>query len=81
MAKKYNATIYSKSILEDFTYIKNAGTALISQSTFAWWAVFLGNPHEIYFPFTQTNKMWKETPTRDDIDLFFNTTKSYKIVI
>ena len=81
LAKKYNATIYSKSILEDFTFIKNAGTALISQSTFAWWAVFLGNPHEIYFPFTQTNKMWKETPTQDDIDLFFNTTKSYKIVI
>jgi hypothetical protein len=81
LSKKYNATIYSKSIIEDFIYIKNAGNVLISQSTFAWWAVFLGSPNAIYFPFTQTNKMWKETPTQDDIDLFFYTTKSYKIII
>jgi hypothetical protein len=81
LSKKYNATIYSESIFEDFIHIKNASIVLMSQSTFAWWAVFLGKADAIYFPFTQKNKMWKETPTQDDVDLFFNTTKSYKIIM
>ena len=48
IAQKYNANIFSKSAFEDFLYIKNAGNIVMSQSTFSWWAAFLGKAKKIY---------------------------------
>jgi len=67
--------------MEDFRTLLCSENIAISQSSFSWWAAFLGNQKNIYFPFTQDNALWKIDPQNDDIDLFFEVNKSYKIIV
>lgn len=72
IANKYNAKIFSKNIYEDFLYIKNAKNIIMSQSTFAWWAAFLGTPEKVYIPLSvksQSKGWWYNCPGVDDVDL------------
>jgi hypothetical protein len=65
----------------DYLYMLNSNLLLISQSTFSWWAAFLGNQDSVYVPYdVQDNGMWKLSPGRDDIDLIPNDIKFNKIV-
>ena len=64
----------------DFKTLLLSENIVISQSTFSWWAGFLGIHKNIFFPFPQTGKtMWQLNPKEDDIDLYFNygETKKY----
>lgn len=68
--------------MKDFNTLLYSENIAISQSTFSWWAAFLGSHKKIFFPFTSTGGgMWKLNPEKDDIDLFYNSDKSYKILI
>ena len=37
-------------VIEDFTYLTRAKRLIVTESTFAWWAAFLGNADEIHAP-------------------------------
>jgi hypothetical protein len=72
IAQKYNADIFSKSVFEDFLYIKNADSVIMSQSTFSWWAAFLGAPKKVHVPLSVkgvSKGWWYISPGTDDIDL------------
>jgi len=72
IAQKYNANIFSNSIFEDFLYIKNAANIIMSQSTFSWWAAFLGDAKRVYIPLSikgVSKGWWYVDPDNDDIDL------------
>lgn len=56
----------------DFLTLANSANIALSQSSFSWWAAFLGNHKKIIFPYVKNNGMWKVEPERDDIDLFFD---------
>ena len=67
--------------INDFKTLLLSENIAISQSSFSWWAAFLGDHKEIYFPLTQNGNLWKALPEKDDIDLFFEVNKSYKIIL
>jgi hypothetical protein len=72
IAQKYNANIFSKSIFDDFLYIKNASNIIMSQSTFSWWAAFLSEAKNIYLPLSIRGKSkgwWYIDPDKDEVDL------------
>jgi hypothetical protein len=78
----FNTTSTDKSML-DFIYMLYADTLILSQSTFSWWAAFLGEHSEIYFPVNSTNNkgMWKLNPNKDDIDLYIPNKNFIKVII
>ncbi len=83
IAERYNANIFSKNIVEDFMYIKNAKNVIMSQSTFAWWATFLGAPEKVYIPISvrgESRGCWFTQPGIDDVDLMIPN-DNYKYII
>jgi hypothetical protein len=46
---KDNTNYGISKYLADFVYVKNSNKTIISNSTFSWWATFLGNG-KVYFP-------------------------------
>ncbi len=83
IANNYNANIFSKSVLEDFMFIKNAKNVIMSQSTFAWWATFLGDADNIYIPLSrrgQSKGCWFTQPSIDDVDLIIHG-DNYRYII
>jgi hypothetical protein len=66
-----NVKIQSGTQMEDFTFMKHAKRLIMSQSTFSWWAMFLGNPDKVYVPLSIRNYpcAWKMFPAKEDIDL------------
>ena len=63
-----------RSALDDFKTLLYSENIAISQSSFSWWAAFLGYHKKIIFPYTTTSgkAMWPLAPQRDDADLFFD---------
>jgi len=78
-----NCYIVSNSILDDFAFIYNAKRAIISQSTFSWWATFLGAQDQVYIPLHTSHNgyPWKLFPGIDDIDLVPTHSKYIKVPI
>ena len=70
----------TRSMLDFRTLLLSENIAL-SQSSFSWWAAFLGDHKNVFFPFIQQTSMWKIIPEKDDIDLFFKSTETKKIII
>jgi hypothetical protein len=59
----------------------NSNLLLISQSTFSWWAAFLGSQEQVYVPYSKIDKgMWKITPEMDDVDLIPSNNKFIKMI-
>ena len=46
----HNGILISNDFLSDFLFILNSKNIALSLSTFSWWAMFLGSPHNVYFP-------------------------------
>jgi hypothetical protein len=67
--------------MKDFNFMLYSSNLAISQSSFSWWAAFLGNHDKIYFPYTKNSGMWKLTPEQDDINLYFDFGKSYRVIL
>ena len=78
-----NCHIMCNSTFDDFAFINNAKRAIISQSTFSWWATFLGNQDQVYVPLHTSHNgyPWKLNPGIDDIDLIPTCDKYIKIPI
>lgn len=67
--------------MSDFNTLLRSENIGISQSSFSWWAAFLGDHNSIYFPYTEDTSMWPMYPIGDAIDLFFEANKSFKLII
>lgn len=66
----------------DYLYMLKSNMLLISQSTFSWWAAFLGDQEKVIVPFDKQNEgMWKLSPGEDDIDLIFESDKIEKVIL
>lgn len=80
-----NSIIRSKTRMEDFTFLKHARKLIISQSSFSWWASFLGNADKVYSPLTidiNTPHYWKLNPDKiKDVDLIESGEKFVKFII
>lgn len=78
-----NCTARQNSMMEDFKILLSAKKLLISQSSFSWWASFLGEQDKVYVPLYSSNSgyPWKLSPDTDDIDLIPNNSKYVKIAI
>ncbi len=61
--------------MDDFKTLMYSENIAISQSSFSWWAAFLGNHKKIIFPFKTDLDWWPASPGKDDIDLYFNIDK------
>ena len=65
--------------ISDFRALLLSENIALSQSSFSWWAAFLGNHKKIIFPYVtpcitcDTDKnMWPLNPQEDDADLYFD---------
>lgn len=67
--------------MNDFNTLLYSENIAISQSSFSWWAAFLGFHKNIFFPYLEQGGMWKESPETDDIDLFFDNGNSQKVIL
>lgn len=80
-----NASIRSKTRMEDFTFLKYARQLIISQSSYGWWAAFLGDPEKVYAPVTvdpNVPNYWKAKPDFvKDVDLIPSDSKFVKFYI
>ena len=65
----------------DFKTLLTSENIAISQSSFSWWAEFLGTHKNIFFPYTEQHGMWKLIPGQDDIDLFYTSPETKKIIV
>jgi len=68
----YNPTVISTSAYQDFCTVASFKKIVLSQSTFSWWAAFLSDAEEIYYPLPQKgeSKLVNEwSDGRPDIDL------------
>ena len=62
----------------DFDLLVQSKNIAISQSSFSWWAAFLGNHDKVIFPYKKEGGMWPCTPGIDDVDLFFESPANIK---
>lgn len=79
--KTNNGNGFNEFEVHDFLYMLKSNLLLISQSTFSWWAAFLGNQKQIIVPYNNNKEgMWKINPKKDDIDLIPNNNKFVKVI-
>ncbi len=64
--------------LADFVFVKSAKKTIIANSTFSWWASFLGDGL-VYYPCLKFP--WIKNPSYNDVDLRPYDEKRYKFVI
>lgn len=67
---KFEHTCDQRAML-DFNTLLYSENIAISQSSFSWWAAFLGKHKNIFFAKSTINSMWKLNPGEDDVDLRF----------
>jgi hypothetical protein len=72
---------FTQNEIDDYNYMLYSSNILLSQSTFSWWAAFLGIPKKIIFPYRTTGGMWKLNPKQDDANLYFDFGQSEKYII
>lgn len=77
---KFDPVSDNRSMLDFYTLLYSENIA-ISQSSFSWWAAFLGYHKNVYFPFTAQKGIWKVFPEKDDIDLFYISEETHKLVL
>jgi len=56
--KRHNAILRHKSELDDFKFLMNFNKIVLSQSTYCWWAAWLSNAKEIYYPLSEKFGAW-----------------------
>jgi hypothetical protein len=64
----------------DFNTLRNSENVALSQSSFSWWAAFLGQHKTLIFPYTEQKSMWPLNPGKDDINLYFDFGVSKKFI-
>ena len=66
--------------MSDFYTLLNSENIALSQSSFSWWAAFLGQHKKIIFPYKRNGGMWRLEPGVNDIDLYINRPSSIKYI-
>jgi len=77
---KFETTSDSRS-MRDFKFLLNSSNIAISQSSFSWWAAFLGSHKKIIFPYKTNKGVWPINPKQDDIDLYFEHQGNEKFIL
>jgi hypothetical protein len=72
---KFNPKIINGDMIRDFTYLTSAKKMILSRSSFSFWAGFLSDAEEIYFP--NPNKGFLSEGNQD---LFVEDEERYKSV-
>lgn len=75
------ATVSDDRAMKDFDTLLCSENIAISQSSFSWWAAYLGRHSKIIFPYKKDGGLWKLKPELDDIDLFFNAQECEKFIL
>jgi hypothetical protein len=52
LLEKYKPIYYTASPIEEFCFIRRFNRIILSNSTFAWWAAWLSDASEIFYPLT-----------------------------
>lgn len=74
-------TVSDDRAMNDFYTLLYSENIAISQSSFSWWAAFLGFHKKVYFPYIGQVSIWKAQPEKDDIDLFYFSEETHKLVL
>lgn len=74
---KDNSDYKKLKYIADFVFVKNAKKVVISNSTFSWWAAFLGQG-KVYYPCIKFP--WMPNPGKDDVDLMVYDEERYNFV-
>lgn len=77
--RDFKVSLDERSML-DFCTMMNCENLALSQSSFSWWAAFLGNHKRVIFPFRKSIGIWPIMPGKDDIDLFFDSPVNQKYI-
>lgn len=70
--KDVNYTLIQGELLDDFKVLMSAKKLILSNSTFAWMAAYLGDAHEVHMP---SHKRYLEG--HQNLGPFKNTCKLY----
>ena len=65
--QQFDAEIVSEDTLHDFAFLASAKRLCIANSTFSWWAGWLGNAERIYYPDMKIdyfNNLWVHNENR-----------------
>ena len=65
--RQFDAEIVSEDTLHDFAFLASAKRLCIANSTFSWWAGWLGNAERIYYPDMKIdyfNNLWVHNENR-----------------
>jgi len=74
---KDNSSYGKMKFLADFVFVKSSKKTIIANSTFSWWAAFLGEG-DVYYPCVKFP--WVKNPSYNDIDLRPYNEERYKFV-
>ena len=74
---KDNIHYGNKKYIADFVFVKNAKKLIIANSTFSWWAAFLGES-KVYYPCIKFP--WIPNPGKNDVDLMVSDEDRYNFV-
>lgn len=74
---KDNMHYGDKKYIADFVFAKNAKKLIIANSTFSWWAAFLGES-KVYYPCIKFP--WIPNPGKNDVDLMVSDEDRYNFV-
>ena len=66
--KAWRPRFFSGSALEQLAFMIRARRLVLSQSTFCWWAAFLGNQEEVYAPLPRSG-IWAESSDGNSANL------------
>ena len=71
VVNSFNTTSDARA-MNDFDTLLQSANIVLSQSSFSWWAAFLGEHDKIIFPGVKNIGQWKVNPGKDDTDLWLN---------